>query len=318
MRQRPTNGESPLSLTVATCQFPVDADIGRNGRYVRRQMRHARESGADIVHFPEACLSGYAGTDFSSYAGFDWEQLEKTILGVIELAADLGLWVVLGSTHRLTADHKPRNSVYVIDDTGAIVDRYDKRFLGGDPDERSGDLLHYSPGDHFSVFTVNGVRCGVQICYDYRFPELYRQYKGLGVQMMFHSFHAAHASAARFAAMRAAVGTGHPELLPGSTATYPGITMPAAMTAAAANNFMWISAANSSAPQSCWPAFFVRADGVTTGRLHRNVAGVLITEVDTEADLYNSAEPWRDRAMAGILHSGTLVDDPRSSNRVEL
>lgn len=42
----------------------------------------------------------------------------------------------------------------------------------------------------------------VLICYDYRFPELYREYKRSGVEIMFHSFHAANASAARPAAWR--------------------------------------------------------------------------------------------------------------------
>ena len=75
--------------------------------------------------------------------------------------------------------------------------------------------------------------------------------------------------------------------------------MPAAMTAAAACNHVWISCPNSSAPQSCWPAFFVRADGITTGRLRRNVPGMLISAVDTGQDLYDSTAAWRERAMTG-------------------
>jgi len=42
------------------------------------------------------------------------------------------------------------NSLYVISDSGQIVERYDKRFRAGDPDERSGDLARYSPGSHLS------------------------------------------------------------------------------------------------------------------------------------------------------------------------
>lgn len=90
------------------------------------------------------------------------------------------------------------------------------------------------------------------------------------------------------------------------------------MTAAAAQNHMWISCPNSSAPESLWPAFVVRADGITTGRLARNEPDVLISEVDTEADIYDSTIAWRDRAMTGMLHSGTPVDDPRSRDRTTL
>jgi hypothetical protein len=133
---------------------------------------------------------------------------------------------------------------------------------------------------------------------------------------VFHSFHAARASPDTVAAMRAEVGEELQALNPG--ATYPGITMPAAMTAAAAANHVWISCPNSSARHSSWPSFFVRADGVTTGRLRRHAAGVLCSTVDTGAALYDSTAPWRDRALDGVLHSGELVDDPRSNDRTGL
>jgi deaminated glutathione amidase len=302
-------------LTVATCQFPVDADITRNCRYVLRQMRYARQRGADVAHFPEACLSGYAGSDFPSYDGFDWKLLERATYRVLALAGELGLCTVLGSTHRLSGDHKPHNSLYVINATGRIVDRYDKRFCAGDAEERTGDLAHYTPGDHASVFTINGVRCGALICHDYRYPELYREYKRNDVELVFHSYHAANMTPARMAAIRSAVGEDLQRLNPGGT--YPGITMPATMTAAAAANHVWISCPNSSARESCWGSFFVRADGVTTGRLPRNRAGVLISTVDTGAELYDSTAAWRARAMAGVLYSGTLVVDPRSQLRTQ-
>jgi deaminated glutathione amidase len=85
--------------------------------------------------------------------------------------------------------------------------------------------------------------------------------------------------------------------------------MPAAMTTAAACNHIWISCPNSSAPQSLWAAFFVRADGITIGRLRRNVPGILLTTVDTEQELYDSTRPWRQRAISGVLHSGTLAPE---------
>jgi deaminated glutathione amidase len=302
-------------LKVATCQFPVSADIGANLRHVKRQMDMASRRGARVAHFPEGSLSGYAGTDFESFVGYDWDRLHDATAEIAEHARQLQLWVVLGSAHRLSGSHKPYNSLYVISDSGQIAERYDKRFCAGDPDGRSGDLAHYSPGGHFSVWSIDGVCCGALICHDYRYPELYREYKKRGVQLVFHSFHAAHASPGRIAMIGAAIGTEFRKLNPAATHTYPGITMPAAMTTAAACNHVWISCPNSSAPQSCWPAFFVRADGITTGRLRRNVSGVLISTVDTRQELYDSTAAWREQAMAGALHSGTLVSDPRSDDR---
>jgi deaminated glutathione amidase len=302
-------------LAVATCQFSVGADIAANAAEIRRLLARAGRGGARVAHFPEGALSGYAGTDFATFDGFDWETLRQATGDIVRLAAELGIWVVLGSAHRLTGSHKPHNSLYVISDSGLLVERYDKRFCAGDAASETGDLAHYSPGDHASVWSIDEIACGALICYDYRFPELYRDYCTRGVQLMFHSFHAAAASPERIGAIGAAIEARYRLLNPAATYTYPGITMPAAMTAAAAANHIWISCPNSSARESCWPAFFVRADGVTTGRLRRNVAGVLFSTVDTSEEVYDSTVAWRQRAIAGTLHSGSLVSDPRSADR---
>jgi deaminated glutathione amidase len=309
-------GASTGSLVVATSQFPVDADVTRNLRYVLRHMREAAARGAQVVHFAECALSGYAGSDLADLGALDWNRLEHAMREVMRCAAEAGVWAIVGSTHRLTGGNKPHNSLYVINSAGDLVDRYDKLFCAGATTEQSGDLAHYSPGNHLTVFEINGVRCGTAICHDYRYPELYREYKRRDVQLMFHSYHAAHASTETIAAMRARVGLDVQALNPGGT--YPGITMPATMTAAAAASHMWISCPNSSARESCWAAFFVRADGVTVGRLRRNRAGVLVSTVDTAAELYDSTSAWRDRALAGVLHSGTPVQDERSDRRTEL
>ena len=303
------------TLPIATCQFSTSSDIATNLAAVVAQMRQAAAGGARVVHFCEGALSGYAGADFASFEGFQWNALEDATQVVTNLATELGLWVVLGSAHPLTPPHRPHNSTFIIDDAGQLVDRYDKRFCSGDLNATEGDLAHYSPGDHFSVWVIDGIRCGALICYDYRFPELLRSYRADEVEVLFHSFHAGALTSERIQAIGEAIGHDYEELNPAPTFTYPGITMPAAMTTAAACNHLWISCSNSSAPESAWPAFFVRADGVTTGRLERNVPGVLFSTVDTEQALYDSTAPWRRRALAGVLHSGTVVADPRSSER---
>ena len=266
-------------------------------------LREAARRDARVAHFPEGALSGYAGADFVTFAGYDRDALEIATSGVREHARELGIWVVVGSAHWFSDVSAPHNSLYVISDGGEVTERYDKRFLGGtDPD-------HYSPGSHFSTWSIDGIRCGALICYDYRFPELYRHYVTLGVQLMFHSFHAGNASPDRVAAITAAIGPEYAPLNPAATLTYPGVAMPAVMTASAACNNMWISCPNSSAPESLWPAFFVRSDGITTGQLERNNPGILVSAVDTEQDLYDSTGLWRRRAIAGILHSGELAED---------
>ncbi|MHC4525251.1 MAG: nitrilase-related carbon-nitrogen hydrolase [Planctomycetota bacterium] len=98
-------------IKVATCQFPVGSDIGANSVYIQTLMQQAAEQDADIVHFSECALSGYASVDFSSFDRYNWGLLKEKTLEIIELAGTLNIWVVLGSSHRLIEPNKPHNSL---------------------------------------------------------------------------------------------------------------------------------------------------------------------------------------------------------------
>ena len=82
-----------MRLTVATTQFPVSDDIARNCDYVLRQMRTAKKSGADVAHFCEAGLSGYADPGVV--------ELIATLIGGI-CPLDVCLFVTLDSAVRST------------------------------------------------------------------------------------------------------------------------------------------------------------------------------------------------------------------------
>ena len=303
-----------MKVRVATAQFAVSSQPRRNADAIVAAIDEAATAGARVVHFCEGALSGYAPQDLEDWRGYDWHTLRVQARRVAEAAGARGIWVILGSAHPLSLDGSgalPHNSVYIIDDRGALLDRYDKRFCAGA--EGEGELALYSPGDHACLFEIDGVRCGVMICHEYRYPELYRDYKWQGAQLVFHSFHAANNSDDVISELEAQVGAEHHAYNWGRT--LPEITMPATLVATAAASHMWISAANCSAPRSCWSSFFVRPDGVIAGRLERDHPGVLVYEVDTEAPLYESTRHWRDRAIAGRFHSGTPIDAARSRQR---
>jgi len=285
-------------LVVATCQYSVEADIDHNRRWVLKQIDEAAASGAQVVHFSECALSGYAGVDIPSVQSLNWEKLRSATREVMNAARRRRVWVLLGSTHYLADDVKPHNSVYVINARGDIVDRYDKRFctgLGGATPTL--DLVHYSPGDRFVTFKLHGFVAGVAICYDYRFPELYRGYKQRGAEIMFQSYHNARKSV-----------VADPKYNIWKT------IVPATMMCRAAENHLWFSANNSTTRPSKWGSFFVRPDGQILGRLAVHRPGVLITPVERDPKLFDAPGLWRDSAMTGCLHSGSLVDHPRSQD----
>jgi len=272
-------------LRIATCQFAECWNPRRNASVMIRYMNAARGKGADVVHFHEGALSGYRGT--ISSRDYDWPGLKDATLSVCRKARELGLWTIVGSAHPLTPPHRPHNSLYVVGPDGKIRDRYDKRFLMAD------EMKVYTPGDHFVTFRIKGVTCGLLICFDLRFPELYRELVRLGARVLFQSFNNGRMDG-------------------------PGIhqhIMPQTLQAHAACNTMYISAANSSAWYSRWGGVFVRPDGYIHGRLTRNRAGMMINEVDLSRKFYDPVSEFRPLAMAGILHSGRCVSDPRSRDR---
>lgn len=277
---------SAAEVRVGTCQFSVSSDVAANGEWIRKQMAEAQALGADLVHFPETALSGYPGVDRGSLDDFPWAQQREELERILAEAKRLRVWVVLGAAHRLSGSHKPHNSLYVIDPAGRIVNRYDKRFCTG------GDLKHFSPGDYFATFDVNGVRCGLLICYDVRFPELYRQYSKLGVQLMLHSFHNA----------RQKEGAIHPKIMPITVQAHAGI------------NGMFVSMNNSSSPRS-WESRFITPDGLIERSLVLDEPGVMVNLVDTAKKYYDASRPYRRDAIDGKWNSGEVISDPRSSDR---
>ena len=291
-----------MKMIVATCQFPVSGDIRKNLSHIVRQMRQAHRRHAHVVHFSECALSGYAGTDFKSFADCDWKILRESMERIMLLARRLRVWVIVGANHRLGRGHKPHNSLYVINDRGRLVDRYDKRFCTGDAKASCGDLKHYSPGDHFVTCRIRGIVCGLLICHDFRYPELYREYQRRGVRVMFHSYHNGHWSKTHIRRHR----------------NIWALVVPAGMQTHAASNNMWISANNTTRRQSSWTSFFVRPDGIMTGRLPAHRSGVLISKIDPRAKFYDPSAVWRLRAIQGIYHSGAAVRDRRSQNRTGL
>ena len=280
-------------LKLATCQFLIEKRPELNLERIKRQLRGAKKRGAHLVHFSEACLSGYLGAELKSVRETDWDCVRQCLQEIRDLTAELGLHVVLGCNHQLTGSRKPHNSLYVIDDRGHVATRYDKLFCTGS-NESDGDLAHYTPGSELITFAVRKIKCGLLICHDYRYPELFREYKRRGVQLMLVSFHNADMRAKQY--------------------RHYQMSVPATLQAAAASNYYWVSS-NNGTRKYAWPGFVVNPEGwiVSKARAHR--AGVIVTDIDTDVKLYDASAAWRDRCLRGVYHSGRAVVDKRSRDR---
>lgn len=262
-------------LIIATSQFAVDSDIRKNLATIEKQTILAAQNSADIIHFCECSLSSYAGIDFPEYTEEANQQIQNGIAKICELAQRHNIWVIFG-THIFEGKmEKPFNSLFVINNKGEIEHRYDKRFLA------QFDLDWYSAGTEPGIFNINGIKCGLLICHEWRYPELYRQFYKLGIQLLFQSWYDGKLSEEDYQNEGKNLG----EVIPGF------------VRGNAANNKLWVSGANTCKKQQSFPAFVCRPNGVIKGKLKRNTSGVLISEIDLEKEHIDLSSHLRDKAI---------------------
>jgi predicted amidohydrolase len=175
----PCHSGAVTQFRIAIAQPAITGDVHENGRTVRRLMRDAAASEVRLVQFPEGMVSGYAKEQVKDWSEVDWPAVRVEVEAVAALAAELGMWVVVGSAHLLSEPNRPHNSMYVISDEGSIVDRYDKRFCSNTEITR-----FYSPGFAPTTFDVDGLRFGCILCVEINFPELFAEYEKLGVDCL--------------------------------------------------------------------------------------------------------------------------------------
>ncbi len=168
---------------VAAVQMASGPNVEGNLREAARLIERAVEQGAQLVALPEHfAIMGMRDEDKVSVR-------EKEGGGPIQefLAATAkkhGIWLVGGSIPlECSAPDKVRNSSMVYNGSGQLVARYDKIHLFGFEmgDEHYFEQRTIQPGDR--VVTVDSPfgRIGLSVCYDLRFPELYRAMKDIDI-----------------------------------------------------------------------------------------------------------------------------------------
>lgn len=166
-------------------------DIGRNAETFERLARDAVKAGATYLQTPEmtGILQRNPKLLFESITSTD---RDPVLARASVLAKELGVWIHIGSTAVFEGDErdgKPRakNRAGLFAPSGEIVAIYDKIHMFDvdlDNGERWRESNVYEPGKKAVLTGVAGVKTGISICYDMRFPGLYRQQAQLGALML--------------------------------------------------------------------------------------------------------------------------------------
>ena len=142
-------------------------DVDANVRKMRDFASRAKDAGADLIVFPEMADTGYSMPVIREHAK-PWT--EGAVPQLQEIAKTLGLGIISGLSER--EGDSIYNSQVSIDAGGAIVARYRKTHLFSPPPIEEHKC--FSPGGELMSFAAGPLRIGLTICYDLRFPEVYR------------------------------------------------------------------------------------------------------------------------------------------------
>ncbi|MGY0233359.1 carbon-nitrogen hydrolase family protein [Longispora urticae] len=169
-------------MRVAVCQLNAREDRAANLAQARQLLVRAADQGADFAVLPE--YTDYLGPSAHRPEPVDGE------FGTFfaEAARELGMWVHAGSFHEQGPDDQHSyNTSLVFDRSGNIAATYRKIHLYDV--EIPGKVSYHesatvAPGSDIVTVKVEGATIGLSICYDLRFPELYRKLTDAGADIL--------------------------------------------------------------------------------------------------------------------------------------
>lgn len=177
------------TLDIALIQTRTPATAAGGLAHVSPLIQEAAAGGAKLILTPE-------GTNLLEQrrarreAVLADEENDVAVLGLRALASELGVWLLIGSAlvrSDQPGDGRAANRSLLIDPTGAVVARYDKLHVF-DVDLPNGETYRESatvrPGDRAAMAQTPWGGLGLTVCYDIRFPHLYRQLAKTGAAMI--------------------------------------------------------------------------------------------------------------------------------------
>jgi predicted amidohydrolase len=172
-------------MKIALLQMTSGIDPEANADTIERAMADAAGAGATMLFTPE--MSGLLDRDRARAAArVVAEEGDAVLTRVRAAAARHRIWVQLGSLALRRDDGRLANRCFVIDDGGVIRARYDKLHLF-DVDLPAGESWResaaYAGGDRAVVMSTPLGELGLSICYDMRFPDLYRSLSDAGATL---------------------------------------------------------------------------------------------------------------------------------------
>ncbi|WP_456373949.1 carbon-nitrogen hydrolase family protein [Thiolapillus sp.] len=177
------------TLFKAACiQLASGSNVNANLLEAQRLIEHATREGARLVVLPENFA--YMGAKCQDMLKISEQDNDGPIQHFLsQISQKLGIWLV-GGTIPITTDSKQklRAACLLYDDKGQRVVRYDKMHLFDvnlvESDEQYAESETIEPGDNLCVVDTPFGKLGLSVCYDLRFPEMYRAMLDQGMELL--------------------------------------------------------------------------------------------------------------------------------------
>jgi predicted amidohydrolase len=175
-----------MSFKAACVQISATPDVMHDIRVLSRLTREAAGAGAQFIALPEYC-AGLDSREGCLYPVAPPEDEHPVLPAMTALARELSIWLLIGSIGVKAADGRIHNRSFMVTPEGVIAARYDKIHLF-DVDLGEGKLYRESatiaPGEKAVIAPCIEGTIGLSICYDIRFPHLYRAYAQAGADIL--------------------------------------------------------------------------------------------------------------------------------------
>ena len=173
-------------MRAALLQLRSGDDPAANLPVTERLLREAAAGGAGLALTPE-CTNIVSASRALQNRVLMSEREDPTLDRLTAVAGELGIWLVIGSLCLKSGDSDGRfvNRSFLVGPDGTVRARYDKIHMfdvnvGGSESYR--ESAAYRPGERAVVAEAGGLRLGLTVCYDLRFPHLYRDLAKAGAE----------------------------------------------------------------------------------------------------------------------------------------
>lgn len=160
-------------MRLAAYQFGVTGNAEQNIEIIKNAVIKAANDKSDLIVFPECAVSGYPPRDLNDSRDFEHEKVQSILTELQEMSDKYDIGIIVGT---IACDDDYYNRAYFIS-PGEKPQWYDKRALYGWDEE------NFAAGKSDGIFSIKGIKIGVRICFEIRFPEYFRELYKAGTDL---------------------------------------------------------------------------------------------------------------------------------------